>query len=114
MTVVYGSSETHLAQIVNALGGDVCFWLDGHYSGGQTYRGETTSPILNELGIIADAKKQFNTIRILVDDVRLFPVEGHEGESGYPPLQTLVDFAQAHGFAWSIEHDIFIASFGSE
>lgn len=106
---IMGSSETHLLGVVSSLDGDVCFWLDGHYSGGQTFKGTKVSPVLEELKVISEHKAQFSSITVLVDDVRLFPVGIHEGEVGYPPISSLVEFAESHGFSWTIEHDIFIA-----
>ena len=108
LQLVNGSSETHFKTVVDSLSGEVCFWLDGHHSGGDTYLGNTESPILLELDVISRAKSQFSAIRVLVDDVRLFRTDESNSESGYPDLQVLTDFANSNGYWWTIEHDIFI------
>lgn len=107
--LINGSSETHFSGVINSLSGEVCFWLDGHHSGGQTFRGAMVSPVLKELEEISRARTRFSSIRVMVDDVRLFPVGSHKGEPGYPPITSLTDFAESNGFTWTIEHDIFIA-----
>lgn len=53
----------------------IIFWLDGHYSGGETGKGEKDTPIIEELNTI------FNKIEdgciILIDDARCYT---HTGE----------------------------------
>ena len=46
------------------------FWLDGHYSFGDTSYHETVCPVLEELEIIK--KHHIKTHTILVDDMRLY------------------------------------------
>ncbi len=48
----------------------ILFYLDGHYSGPGTAKGEENAPLLRELKAIALAKKSESVI--LIDDIRLF------------------------------------------
>jgi hypothetical protein len=68
--LIKGDSTQELAQLVPQLGGSVLFWLDAHYSGPQTAKGEKETPILSELISILDAKNIKPTI--LIDDARCF------------------------------------------
>lgn len=104
--VVNGPSEEVLPRLVPSLEGNVCFWLDGHHSGKDTFLGETSCPILAELAAIGAQLPRWKGVVVLVDDVRLF---GAPEEPGYPPLHALVDWARQHGLRWVIEHDIFVA-----
>lgn len=91
----------------------MCFWLDGHYSAGDTYSGERDTPILLELDAIGGALDRLGEVLVFVDDVRLFATQHHEIESetrdGYPKLSQLVNWADFNNLQWTIEHDIFIA-----
>ena len=48
------TSENKLKDILEIIkpNSEVCFWLDGHWSGGDTFKGETDTPILSELDTI--------------------------------------------------------------
>ncbi|MEM9973363.1 MAG: hypothetical protein AAF771_04225 [Pseudomonadota bacterium] len=107
VTVVNGTSEEVLEEIVEGLTGDVNFWLDGHYSAGPTFKGNTDCPIEVELATIEKCLGQMGRVTILIDDVRLFVSDAPEN-ADYPPLDTLVAWASANGFRWQIVHDIFI------
>lgn len=67
--LVLGDSSTDLEKIIMNLDGSATFWLDGHYSGGDTAKGNTCSPILLELEAIK--KHPINNHTILIDDIRL-------------------------------------------
>lgn len=82
--ILNGDSGKVLMEIIPILDSNTVFWLDGHYSGGITARGEKDSPIFEELKIILETKK--NHI-ILIDDARLFT-----GDGDYPTIKRLTDF----------------------
>jgi hypothetical protein len=107
------SSEEGFAAAANTLGPRINFWLDGHYSGGGTFEGSSDTPVLHELEIISGLLRAGAQVATFIDDARLFAVERSEipsrHRSGYPPLSTLVSWAQDNGLNWVIEHDIFIA-----
>ena len=100
-----GSSEDLLPILIPKIRGAVTFWLDGHYSGGDTYKGVEETPILKELEIIAQNLDNFSKVVLMIDDIRLF-----ENESlSYPGRDFLVKWALSNNLWWNIEHDIFIA-----
>lgn len=107
------SSESQLENEIAELKGPTCFWLDGHFSQGDTYAGSQDTPILLELDTITRFLDRLRPIRVFIDDVRLFVRQHHETDlperAGYPPLRTLVEWAESNGFVWFIEHDIFVA-----
>jgi hypothetical protein len=106
--IIKGLSEDVLPKLLPTIGGDVCFWLDGHYSAGVTLKGPQDTPILNELTVIGRHITQMSKIVVMVDDVRCFDPTNPE-YSAYPPVDVLVDWARKHNLIWHIEHDIFIA-----
>ena len=60
VTLIHGDSAVELAAIVRGLDRPALFWLDGHYSGGETAKGATETPVLAELEQIlgADARER--------------------------------------------------------
>ena len=98
------TSEKVFPTLLPKLNGEINFWLDGHYSAGETFKGPKECPITEELSSISDNLSHFSKISILIDDVRCF-VERHQD---YPELDYLVDWARNHSLGWRIEHDIFI------
>ena len=106
-----GTSEEIFPELLPTLSGDISFWLDGHYSGGITFRGDSECPVELELEQIEKNLERFNKVSVLIDDVRCFPLfqTSANNKSDYPPLDTLVDWSRRNKFSWQIEHDIFIA-----
>jgi hypothetical protein len=85
---------------------NVCFWLDGHFSEGNTFLGEKHSPIEYELAIIENHLNRLKDVRILVDDFRLF--QNYDKENIYPSKFFLVDWAKKNNMNFEVEFDIFI------
>lgn len=109
--IVEGTSEDQLRPILMNIEGDVCFWLDGHYSAGSTYRGSQDTPVLDELAAISEALPRLGRVVVFIDDLRCF--EPAAGElNGYPSRSELVTWADTHHFSWVVEHDIFVARRG--
>jgi hypothetical protein len=77
-----GDSTSMLPIVLQRLKGKPLFWLDGHYSGGDTAQGEKDSPINEELQSIFDAG--IKEAVILIDDARCF---GYSKD--YPSLDEL-------------------------
>jgi hypothetical protein len=94
--------------LLPTLTGDVNFWLDGHYSAGVTFQGDSDTPITQELATIATCLPGFRRVSVLVDDLRCFDPTLPD-LADYPSRSFLVDWANGLGLAWHIEHDIFIA-----
>ncbi len=70
VTIVEGDSAVAIKDILDTLDVRATFWLDGHCSLGDTAKGETMTPILQELEHIK--QHHINTHTILIDDLRLF------------------------------------------
>lgn len=79
-----GDSGKVLLDIVHKLEAPSLFWLDGHYSGAMTARGDVDTPISTELQVILDSPIKNHVI--LIDDARQF-----DGTSSYPYLDVLLD-----------------------
>lgn len=107
VTQLFGTSEDILPQLCAEIQGNICFWLDGHYSSGETYKGQNETPILEEMRIIGMHLKNYENICVFIDDVRCFNPEMKEYEN-YPSVSWLVQTADEWGMQWKIEHDIFI------
>ena len=111
VTTILGTSEEQLPTLLERLSekqSKLTCWLDGHYSGGETFQGRVDTPIKQELKSIAEFKHSFSSVIILVDDVRCFEPQ-NPIYSSYPDLDWLVDWCRSNNFTWNIEFDIFIA-----
>lgn len=90
----HGDSARELPAVLGELREPALFWLDAHYSGDGTARGDDNSPVLQELAAIA--AHQVRTHAILIDDARLF-----SGRDGYPTIATCREAAAR----WWPTHD---------
>jgi len=63
-----GNSTSTLQQVLCEIDAPSTFWLDAHYSSGATARGETNTPLLEELEAIKNHPIKTHTI--LIDDIR--------------------------------------------
>lgn len=70
--LILGDGKEVLADLAPDVRNAVLF-LDGHFSGGQTGRGDEVEPVLEELDVISLHIGNF--CAILIDDFRLFGVE---------------------------------------
>ena len=109
VTILMGSSESLFSDIVMGLSGPCCFWLDGHYSAGVTYRGDTDTPVAHELSAIAQHVRRLGQVRIFVDDWRCFRPSSAE-YADFPTKSQLVSWADELNLSWTVEHDIFVAA----
>lgn len=78
--LIKGDSGPELARLLPRLTVPALFWLDGHYSGGVTARGDNDTPIMQELRHILTAPDLGHVI--VIDDARCF---GHD--EGYPTIR---------------------------
>lgn len=101
VTILEGDSGALLAKHMAGIAVPVLFWLDGHYSGGSTARGERDTPIDQELDAIF-AHPVRNHV-ILIDDARHFT-----GTDGYPSLDALRARlkSQRPDYSFNVELDI--------
>jgi len=81
--LLLGDSGAQLPQVVRQLKSPALFWLDGHYSGSTTARGDLDTPVSDELQAILGSP--IHTHVILIDDARCF-----DGSNGYPNLDDLL------------------------
>jgi hypothetical protein len=106
--IINGTSESVFPELIPKLSGDVSFWLDGHYSGGVTFKSHQDTPILSELEIIEKHLKNLSRVSIMIDDFRCFNPSNPQFRD-YPSKNFLVDWATRNNLKWTVEHDIFIA-----
>jgi hypothetical protein len=76
----HGDSAQELTRILDEVREPALFWLDAHYSGDGTARGDRDTPIMQELQSISQHHLKKHVI--LIDDARLF-----DGTTDYPTLK---------------------------
>jgi hypothetical protein len=101
VTIVQGDSGSRLPELLSSINEPVLFWLDGHYSGGDTGHGTQSSPIDAELRAIISHPVKNHVI--LVDDARCFT-----GSNGYPTLRAVHDLVrpEERGLCMEVRDDI--------
>ena len=57
VTIIHGDSTLMLKSILNEVNDSVFFWLDGHWSGGDTAKGNLDCPLIEEITIINESCK---------------------------------------------------------
>jgi hypothetical protein len=100
--LLQGDSGKVLHELVPTLSAPTLFWLDGHYCGTETSKGELECPIYGELKAIF---KSGIIHTILIDDARYFV-----GKRDYPTLKELTDFVHStdQRYKLLVEEDIII------
>jgi hypothetical protein len=88
VTILQGDSGKVLEKITCDLSEPAIFWLDGHYSGGVTAKGDKECPILEEVNAIFKFKNIAHIL--LVDDARSF-----DGQHDYPTIEELTNHIKA-------------------
>jgi len=101
ISLYHGDSVEVLPKILENIKKPCLFWLDAHYSGGYSAKGNLDTPIMQELRIIFD-KSKFNHV-FLIDDAKLFL-----GKNDYPTLKELKDFiiSVRSDFTLMVKYDI--------
>jgi len=84
--ILHGQSGQVLPKILEGIDKPCLFWLDAHWSGGSTAKGDIETPIMQEMQCILGHSKAAEHV-ILIDDARCFT-----GESDYPTLEGLESF----------------------
>lgn len=85
--LIQGDSGNELKYVVSKLNQPALFWLDGHYSGEGTARGDKDTPIKEELYHIL--KTNMGHV-IIIDDARCFGVD-----PAFPSLEELFSFIKS-------------------
>ncbi len=101
VTIVQGDSGSRLAEILAGVNEPALFWLDGHYSGGDTGHGAESTPVMAELDAIFGHPLKSHVI--LIDDARCFT-----GTDGYPTLRALYELVrpEERGLRMEVRDDI--------
>jgi hypothetical protein len=97
ITLLKGDTREHLDSIMEN-NENILFWLDAHWSGGDTYGEEDECPLIEELEIIFKYNKNFV---VLIDDARLFlapPPYPHN----FKNWQSLTDILKAIPESWEL------------
>jgi len=99
--IVHGDSADVLPRLLRTLDGPSLFWLDGHYSGGDTAKGGRETPIMEEIQAILAHPVRDHII--LIDDARAFGT--------WPDYPTLEQFEKliattAPNLAFTLKDDI--------
>ena len=87
-----GDSSKVLPEICLKIDTPCVFWLDGHYSHGNTAKGEKDIPLLEECKIISSNLKVPSII--IIDDVRLFGTTNYEDWSEITEDAILTSFKE--------------------
>lgn len=85
VALLMGDSSREIGKVVTQLRQPALFWLDGHYSAGETACGEKETPILEELEHILIAENLGHVI--IIDDARCFG-----SEPSYPTVEEVKSF----------------------
>ena len=104
-----GDSGMLLKKILMEIKTPTLFWLDAHYSKGETVKGETNTPVLSELETILNHKIKNHAI--LIDDARCF-----DGTNDYPKISEIKVFIEKrapHYTVKTINDIIRITNFAS-
>lgn len=87
---LFGDTREQLNNVVPKLNKPCLFWLDAHWSGGNTYGVNDECPLIEELEIIARTEVEHF---IIIDDARLFlspPPYPHRAEK-WPSISTVIN-----------------------
>ena len=110
--IFMGNSGTILPKIIKQIPTNktITFWLDAHYSGGQTSFFEKKCPILDELNSIKEHIIKEHTI--LIDDMRLFGTEAHDNIQ----ISEITDLILSinPNYKFTFEGDILVAEVQNE
>lgn len=106
--LIHGASEASFEAACSSVRGSVMFWLDGHYSGGDTFKGQRDCPIEFELQTISKFLFKYDQVHVYIDDFRLFR-DSEMQKSDYPLKSFLAKWAEKNNLEWSVNNDIFFA-----
>jgi hypothetical protein len=88
ITLIHGDSGKELNSLLERIDQPALFWLDGHYSGGETARGDKDSPIYEELAHILNSPEKRHIV--IIDDARCFGTD-----QAYPSIEEIAEFVKA-------------------
>ena len=99
--IIQGDSSKVLPELLTLINQPCLFWLDAHYSGGITAKGNLNTPIMIELKSIFSHKTKNHVI--LIDDARCFI-----GREDYPTIKALKEFVTKNlpDYLFEVKNDI--------
>jgi len=89
INIILGDSSEKLPKILSEIDKPCLFWLDAHYSGGNTSKTNVETPIIMELKCILNHPN--NNHVILIDDARDFT-----GKNDYPTVPELKEIVNPY------------------
>ena len=100
-----GDSRHHLQNIIDSVGAPVIFWLDAHWSGGETAGEEDQCPLLQELEIIYASS--YDHI-VMIDDARTYtlPPRKPNNPEQFPTICDIIDIARKRNVTITILDDV--------
>lgn len=102
VTLVHGDSGEKLIEILPTISEPALFWLDAHYSGEGTAKGEVETPIIKELQTIFSRDNKGDVI--LIDDARCF-----DGTHDYPTVKQIQNLvANYKHLSFKVKRDIMV------
>ncbi len=103
--IYQGDSGKIMPEVIGNINTPIVFWLDGHYSAGETSKGDLDTPILREIEHIANHHHAKEHI-LLIDDARCF-----DGTNDYPTQAALEEFLKSKGFNYFEKiNDTFVSA----
>ncbi len=83
--ILHGDSGIEIGNLLSSLDQPALFWLDGHYSGGITAKGDKDTPIFEELNHIFSHHENGHVV--IIDDARCFGTD-----PAYPSIEEIANF----------------------
>ena len=76
--LILGDSHLVMDELLSKINEQITFWLDGHYSGGDSVMGKYELPLIQELEAIG--RHHIKTHTLIIDDLRCWsiPVQGFD------------------------------------
>lgn len=101
VTILSGDSGVLLGPLLRSVRAPAVVWLDGHYSGWLTARGDTDTPVRHEVEAALDSGTPGDVL--LIDDARLFGAH-----PAYPSVEEIASLVRSHRPGWRLrlEDDI--------
>jgi hypothetical protein len=115
VTLLLGDSARRMADAAELCAGlPTLYWLDAHWSAGNTARGDENTPILAELTLIAERASADDVV--LIDDMRNFVTvppgfAPHDALHGYPQIGAVLALLArfpAGGFEAVLSGDVLV------
>lgn len=108
--VLFGDSGSVISHLIPRVTSRTLFWLDAHWSGGETYGAETECPVVREIESINQSSDEHF---ILIDDAQYFlaPPPFPHAAAQWPALADLVDLLRPahHARYIVVMDDVIIA-----